>query len=111
MEPDHKKCNECGEWKRVTEFHKRGRRHGRQQYDGRCKPCRNAIYRELYKDNDPSRTKEWEHRKAYLRARSRTFTRLAKIVPELYERILLEECKKEGVVIKIEALNTKNRQG
>ena len=106
-EPDHKKCNTCGEWKKVTEFHKRGRRNGKQQWDGHCKICRNAFYREKYRNRDPGRTKQWDHHNAYLRARSRAFTRLTKLVPELYERVLLEECKKEGITIKVENLQTR----
>jgi hypothetical protein len=79
----------------VEKFHKRGRRNGIQDYDGWCKVCRNAKLREQYAQEGRSGGWNADKKKAYLRARSRTFTRLTKLVPDLYQMVLKEELAKE----------------
>lgn len=93
-EPDKKKCGKCNEWKDVEEFYRAGKRNGRQQYAHKCKECEKADKREAY---HAGRKHQWQHKKAYIRARSRAQTRLTKLVPELYDLILSEELEKEGV--------------
>lgn len=81
----------------VTEFHKQGKRRGKQSYNSRCKACKNRQYRQQYaqKNDGYSTEQEIKKRKAYSRARSRAMTRLSYMVPELYATILSEELERE----------------
>ncbi|MCA1806853.1 MAG: hypothetical protein LC687_03170 [Actinobacteria bacterium] len=79
----------------VSKFHKKGVRMGRQFYDQRCKVCKNRFLREQYKNNERSGGWPPEKKRAYSRARSRALTRLAKLTPELYGRVLDEELSQE----------------
>ena len=76
----------------IDNFHKQGRKGGRQRYKGICKVCANKQYR---KDYHEGRRNDWKHKQAYIRARSRAMTRLSKLVPELYDMCLREELAKE----------------
>lgn len=100
----HKKCkaeeHEGERWLPLEQFHKMGRRQGRQQYKGICKDCANARYRKQYHETNgalPRNGNNWQYKNQYIRARSRALTRLSKLVPELYEMCLREELEKEGV--------------
>lgn len=92
-----KRCKECGEWKPLSQFHKQGIKGNKQQYASKCKPCKNAEYREKYHTEGRNGGNEWKYKKQYVRARSRALTRLSNLVPELYEMCLKEELEKEGV--------------
>lgn len=85
----------------VTEFHKQGKRRGKQNYNSRCKHCKNKKYREQYEEGKRrSAQTEIGKRKAYSRARSRALTRLSYMVPELYATVLSEELAKEDAEFK-----------
>ncbi|MCA1806357.1 MAG: hypothetical protein LC687_00550 [Actinobacteria bacterium] len=79
----------------VEEFHKQGKRGGKQQYNPRCKACKNRQYRELYAENKREQAWPDDKKRAYSRARSRALTKLARSVPELYATILQEELDRE----------------
>jgi chromosome condensin MukBEF MukE localization factor len=84
----------------VDKFHKKGVRNGRQFYDEKCKKCRNRRLRKLYAEEKRSGGWDPDKKRAYSRARSRALTRLAKLVPELYDHVLQEELSKEPVFAK-----------
>ena len=116
MSPDKRPCkhpeHEGARWLSVTKFHKRGVNKsgpykGYVRYDSHCKTCRNRDHRANYHKREKHDLHDKERRKAYLRARSRTFTRLSDMVPELYERLLIEECEKEGLTINRNAIKSK----
>jgi hypothetical protein len=79
----------------ITEFHKQGIKHGKQYYKTHCKECCNKQYRRMYAEK--KRNNNWTGRKPYIRARSRALTRLSKLVPELYMKVLKEELVEEGM--------------
>ena len=79
----------------LKNFHKKGRRNGRQFYDEKCKKCRNRILRAQYAEEKRSGGWTPEKKRAYLRARSRANTKIRKLVPELYDQVLKEELEKE----------------
>lgn len=91
-----KKCSKCGEWlDRATNFYTAGKnKDGSPKYASKCKGCSRDVQRERYHEG---KYKNWTHKQAYIRARSRALTRLSKLVPELYEMCLREELEKEGV--------------
>lgn len=107
----HRRCthpeHEGKRYLPVSQFHKAGRYKGIQKYVSHCKTCRNRDHRERYADEDPTRTAQWEHKKAYLRARSRAFTKLTYLVPELWEQVLVTECAKEGLDLEGTRLKTR----
>lgn len=101
METYMRRCNgenhEGPRYLPAKNFHKQGVRNGRQYYSSLCKTCKNAKLREQYHEGVRGRGKDPERKKAYLRARSKALTRLTKLVPELYERVLNEELAKEPI--------------
>ncbi len=58
--PTGKVCTKCGEWKHITEFHKKA--HSRDGYRSACKACTNADNK---KRADTNRDKERERLRAY----------------------------------------------
>jgi hypothetical protein len=97
---DHRRCinpeHEGPRYLPLTEFHKKGRRRGKQNYEHHCKTCTNRRLRAEYAVTGASGGWSPEKKRAYLRARSRAFTRLSKLVPELYQMALTEELSKEA---------------
>lgn len=95
----HRRCNhsehEGERYLPVEKFHKAGRRNGHINYNTYCKECVNRDNRIKYHQGNRSGGWEKEKKKAYLRARSRAATRITKLYPELYEKILAEELMKE----------------
>lgn len=91
-----RRCNKCGERLALDHFYvsdsTRLRSDGRRIRMNVCTDChnartmRNGIARGN-RDGDPR----------YNRARSRARTRLTRMVPELYEQLLNEELRSEGV--------------
>lgn len=96
----HRRCidqdHEGPRYLPLTEFHKKGYRHGKQHHEARCRDCTNRRLRAEYAVTGASGGWNPEKKKAYLRARSRAFTRLSKLVPELYQMVLNEELSKEA---------------
>lgn len=105
MEPDKKKCNSpyhVGErWLPLNRkyFYTMGKgAKGQVRWSPICKECDKARKRDRYHNKGEKR--DWKYKNAYERARKRALVRLANHVPELYDRILVEELEKEGVPYK-----------
>lgn len=89
-----KKCTRCGEWKnRNRDFYTAGY----EKVASRCKECLKELSRQKYHSDPKERARRsGEYKKAYVRARSKTLTRVKNIVPELFEVIMEEEMHKQG---------------
>ena len=92
-DPDHKGPR----YLPVDQFHKQGIRYGQQQYASKCKVCKNKVSRRRYYENNEKRDWDSEKKRAYSRARSRALSRLAKMTPELYGQLLMEELDREEI--------------
>lgn len=79
----------------VDKFHKQGRRNGKQQYNSKCKDCKNRYYRQKYAEDKRGQVWPDAKKKAYSRARSRALTKLARVFPDVYATLLQEELDRE----------------
>lgn len=81
----------------VEEFYTAGWRNGKRQYGSFCKTCDREDSKLKYhaakaRGEDPN---DRANKKKWMRARSRALTRLRRLYPEMFEKLLAEELMKE----------------